>query len=50
MFTTRFPEKRPSCASMFTERIMMRSSFEMIDVMFDTMPMSSLPMMRSVME
>ena len=49
MSTTRLPEKRPSCESMLMERMTTFSSCEMTLVMLLTMPMSSLPMTRSVM-
>jgi len=42
IWMVRLPEKRPSCESMLMERMTIFSSLEMMFVMFDTMPMSSL--------
>ena len=42
------PEKRVSCDSMFIPRIMTSFSWEIIEVMLFTMPISSCPTMRKV--
>ena len=50
MLTTRFPLKRPSLLSMLILRSVSFSSLLMMLVRLLTMPMSSLPTMRSVIE
>lgn len=49
-FTTRLPRNSPSLLSMFMLRIMMFSSFDIMLVMLFTMPMSSFPIIFSVIE